>query len=769
MKKTIKNTISVLLSLILCFSFAFSISFPTQAATVDYVKNGSYIYNWGTREEIATFMSPNAEDFYSDNDVTYSELIALSGSSSESNVPTSTLYKELQSLMKENHSYVTSYDATRDRFQYTDCQNSGKTSKKISSFYSGKEIGPSWDGGSTWNREHCWPNSKGNMAGNGENDIMMLRPTSTSENGSRGNKAYGKSSGYYNPNSESGGKHDLRGDVARIVLYQYVRWNCTKASDNKGNWYSVFGTNGVIESIDVMLEWIESDPVDTWELGRNDSVESITGTRNVFVDYPELAFVLFNENIPSDYTTPSGNAANGTSPNPGTPEQPEQPEEPEQPTEPGLVVIDAPKTNTAYKFGMVQGNMNNTIYYLKGGMASTYYLDTTDDDASAINVYLENASGGYHLYTDYTGKKQYINMLTSSDGQHVNAAYESTASTVYTFDSNSKTLVANMTCKDVTEPYWFGTRNDKNYTTVGPCAVSYNGFYCQFYGSKETDDNVDVEESGDKWIINNISTTGAYELTPNQGFGASFKEEYIIVTDNSGAEVKFNTANGGYPFVAGQTYTVVFTKTASGYIVDDISWKVELVTNNLFPDTNADDWYTNAVTYAVGAGIMSGYSNGKFGTSDSIQRQDFLVMLARYEGVNLENYTKKSKFSDVVSGSYYEAAVNWGADMGIVTGYNNGKFGVGDKVTREQLVTFLYRYAQYKNLNVLCTSDQANSVKNTYSDYKNVSSFAQDAIIWAVTKGIITGKTPTTIAPQGNAQRCEVAKIMYNIFINDIF
>jgi hypothetical protein len=58
---------------------------------------------------------------------------------------------------------------------------------------------------------------------------------------------------------------------------------------------------------------------------------------------------------------------------------------------------------------------------------------------------------------------------------------------------------------------------------------------------------------------------------------------------------------------------------------------------------------------------------------------------------------------------------------------------------------------------------------NTYSDYKNVSSFAQDAIVWAVTYGVIGGKTPTTIAPQGNAQRCEVAKIMYNIYLNDIF
>jgi hypothetical protein len=64
-------------------------------------------------------------------------------------------------------------------------------------------------------------------------------------------------------------------------------------------------------------------------------------------------------------------------------------------------------------------------------------------------------------------------------GTHVNGAYEATASTVYTYDATAKTLIAVVNDKD----YWFGTRNDKNFTTVGPCATSYNGFYCQFYGT----------------------------------------------------------------------------------------------------------------------------------------------------------------------------------------------------------------------------------------------------------------------------------------------
>ena len=97
----------------------------------------------------------------------------------------------------------------------------------------------------------------------------------------------------------------ISGDVARIVLYQYVRWNCTNTGSSY-NSSSIFGSNGVIESKAVLLDWIEADPVDTWELGRNDACESITGTRNVFVDYPELAFVVLGEEVPDTMQTPTG-------------------------------------------------------------------------------------------------------------------------------------------------------------------------------------------------------------------------------------------------------------------------------------------------------------------------------------------------------------------------------------------------------------------------------------------------------------------------------
>lgn len=476
MSKFMKRSLALLLVFITVISLTSAIGLRVSAAEVSYVYDGKYIYNWGTRGEVATFLSPNAESFYEDNNTSYEILSSYQGGTGKSDAPSSQLYRELKELMTDAQSYTTSYSATKELFRYTDCQNSGG---KISSFYSGKQIGPAWGEGS-WNREHTWPNSKG-LGGSDEDDIMMLRPTSTSENSSRGNTAYGKSSGYYNPNKESGGEYDLRGDVARIFLYVYVRW---------GNKNYAWGSSGVMESVEVLLEWMEADPVDTWELGRNDSVESITGTRNVFVDYPELAFILFGEEIPEDMSTPSGEgdgdcghnnfgagtvivatctekgytlytcqtagcgysyktdvtSAKGHSYVEGTCTRCglTEPEEPEKPT-----YVTQFETGVAYKLGFYS-TAKGAEYYFSGTMSTQnqYYGASDTAYTNGVDVYVESASGGYHLYfVNSSSQKQYINLVQS--GTHYNFTYSSSATSVYTWDADKytfKTTVGSEVC-----------------------------------------------------------------------------------------------------------------------------------------------------------------------------------------------------------------------------------------------------------------------------------------------------------------------------------
>ena len=260
---------------------------PTSANDVNYVTSGKYVYNWGKRDTTATFLTTYAQQYYTGN-YTYAKLSALSGNSATgTGFYTSAMGTAIHNMLVAKQTSTTSYDATKNLYQYTDCEEGGGA---ISSYYSAVSIGPSWNG--SWNREHTWPNSKG-LNGSDENDIMMLRPTSTSENSSRGNTAYGEGSGYYDPNQHG---QNLRGDVARLMLQHLMRW---------GNTNSFYGSGGVMESRAVLLKWIEEDPVDTWEMGRNDAVQQITGVRNVFVDYPELGFLLLGEDVPANYSTPS--------------------------------------------------------------------------------------------------------------------------------------------------------------------------------------------------------------------------------------------------------------------------------------------------------------------------------------------------------------------------------------------------------------------------------------------------------------------------------
>ncbi len=259
-----------------------------------YAESGKYLLNWGYQGEKCVFLSDKAQDFYT-GEYVYADMSASEGITSLNDPMQSELYSELKSLMTTNHSHITTYEETKNQYKYTDCEKND--SSKIYLFYCGATYNSEWEKGYTWNREHVWPNSKCLTADTEKNDsadIMMLRPVHKSENSSRNNKAYGNTltEDYFVPGET------VKGDCARVLLYYATRW---------GNIDKMFGPDGVIEDLDTLLQWMEQDPVDTWEMGRNDAVQQITGTRNVFVDYPEYAWLLFGEEIPEGYQSPSDN------------------------------------------------------------------------------------------------------------------------------------------------------------------------------------------------------------------------------------------------------------------------------------------------------------------------------------------------------------------------------------------------------------------------------------------------------------------------------
>ena len=219
-------------------------------------------------------------------------------------------------------------------------------------------------------------------------------------------------------------------------------------------------------------------------------------------------------------------------------------------------VVD-PEVGTAYKFGMIQEAVSTTdVYYLAGGM-SGYYMASTANVANAIDVYLEPTTGGYYLYYMDGSTKTYINMVVSGDGAHVNGAYEAAASTVYTYDADMQTVVAEI--NDGT--YRFGTRDDKTYTTIGPVDVTMGNFYCKFYtmeaGGEDPDPTPDPEPDTDEMVVTNPTVGTAYNLYVNQetagkvvyfAGGAANQPYYLATTEDAqeAVDVYLEPVTGGF-------------------------------------------------------------------------------------------------------------------------------------------------------------------------------------------------------------------------------
>ena len=297
MKNFFRRTAALMCAVLVLVALITSV----QAEKITY----SDTKNSGVRDEICISLDGTGAEIYYSGDNSYDKLSALSESE---------LLAALRTLMTATHKYKSSYADSKNYADETDCQRGDgsivllytSSVVQFSDFIGSGSIG--------WNREHVWPKSLGGFDNSGAGaDLHHIRPDDVTTNAKRGNLKYGNVSGGSDVKGSSlvsgalggssGGGYfepldNVKGDVARICLYVYVRYG--------GELSKCSSITNVFQSVDVLLEWCESDPVDTWEMGRNEVVEKIQGNRNVFIDYPELAFLLFGREVPENMTTPSG-------------------------------------------------------------------------------------------------------------------------------------------------------------------------------------------------------------------------------------------------------------------------------------------------------------------------------------------------------------------------------------------------------------------------------------------------------------------------------
>lgn len=188
----------------------------------------------------------------------------------------------------------------------------------------------------------------------------------------------------------------------------------------------------------------------------------------------------------------------------------------------------------------------------------------------------------------------------------------------------------------------------------------------------------------------------------------------------------------------------------------------DLCETHKFADIDASQWYHDPIDWALEKGYLRGYEGTNLmGPTDTTSRAQFVAMLARAAGAdNGELDGKGGTFDDVNADDWFAGVVAWGAENGIVSGYDGtNDFGPDHAVTREQVAVFLMRFAQKNGVD---TSGRGDLSK--FPDAGKVSDFAGNAMKWAVEEGFIKGLDSGELKPGDVASRAEVATILMRYF-----
>ena len=259
-----------------------------------------------------------------------------------------------------------------------------------------------------------------------------------------------------------------------------------------------------------------------------------------------------------------------------------------------------------------------------------------------------------------------------------------------------------------------------------------------------------------------------YKLTVSGGEGSGSYAE--------GAKIKLvPTPSSGKAFVRWDVTGATVTLGSDGYYyitmpASDVTavaiWKNVCPLGDKCPTKNFTDnpptyWAHSDIDSVISAGLFKGTSGTTFGPDIVMSRCMLITVLYRLEGSpDVTGY--ENRFNDVDTEGYYYTALLWGSHNNIANGYNDGRFAPDEPLTREQLVTFLHRYANYKGYNTDVYADIGG-----YADAQNVSPFARESMCWAIGAGIVNGTGNNMLSPQDSALRAQVAA-MFNRFAGGI-
>lgn len=411
------------------------------------------------------------------------------------------------------------------------------------------------------------------------------------------------------------------------------------------------------------------------------------------------------------------------------------------------VTITLSNFDTGYAFSYLKVNgVNVTPLGYNGYLAYTFEMPHSD---VTIEVGTTNVSGKYYIDTSYDstlgGVEVWVNNNYTGNNWHQgswadhNDSVSFKVKPYYSDDVVSVSVVGKQT----------GWTYSYDYN-------SYSGWYTFSMPREDVTISVDFRSGVHKVYVDKV-TDG--KLTVSDDWAKYGQIVYITAVPDYGctlSSLSVRTATGDSVHV----YNAQKADTYYFYMPDQYVSVSAVFTGKYtsvpFNDVSYGDWYYDAVQFVYSKGIMDGVDYYKFAPNGTITRGMILTMLWRMAGEPFE--MPVTSFTDVEIGRYYTTAVAWACRNGIADGMGESTFGPNDAITREELVTLLYRYAQYFGHSCIGTSIEG------FADAGSVSSYAYNAMCWAYKAGVVTGTTGSRLNPQGTASRAEAAQMIMSFY-----
>ncbi|MBM6927242.1 S-layer homology domain-containing protein [Pseudoflavonifractor phocaeensis] len=380
-----------------------------------------------------------------------------------------------------------------------------------------------------------------------------------------------------------------------------------------------------------------------------------------------------------------------------------------------------------------------------GYKISAVYVDGEKLSTKPSSYTFSNVRGAHSIYVEFTRSSYNVTAECSSGGRITPSTATTTVSAgsskTFTFTPNSGYGVLGVYVDDE----YVG--NSKTYTFKD--MSDDHALYVLFAKTSEIKDEYDIQVS-----VSDGGTVSPYSdgvISVDRG-----EDQYFYITPDPGyhiAQVYVDdvpvSVDEGFNFKAVITDHELRVEFEPGIALQfPGSWI------NPYSDVTTNDWFYDSVRFMDWNGLITGTTATAFSPNEITTRGMLVTILYCLAGS--PSVSSTNTFADVSPYTWYGDAATWAAQTGIVTGYSDGLFHADDPITREQLASILYRYAQYRSMDTSSDSD----ISSRFIDYPRISGYAVTAMSWAYANGIIAGTSSYTLSPTGTATRAETATML---------